>query len=342
MIQYLHHFSNSFSEIFRKTMLSSFPVEIILMSFDYLKFDEIAALAWTSKRIMSINAYSCEVAWSIGEHRSGNSNEQEEDDGNIIEFNVFNVIIRDSKERKKHEAIDSKVFNALIKYYHYCRKVNYHRRTQTMSWDGYVCGMGDIKPLADLFDNIPYLDIHTFLSRFKVETFQIINGRDKQQFWKLIDAIETSRSSSQLNNISCGRVITELEDVKRCKTYFCLRNGLTRFSINSPLFLDQLLQIPHFKNTLFELYALTSSQIETLPFISAKRVCVPDGSVSFRRFFGNLIQTSQTQLLDPRDFVGIKNEDGDDIPILLVMDSILQKTPYIFWTVIDKDPQGIK
>ena len=58
--------------------------------------------------------------------------------------------------------------------------------------------------------------------------------------------------------------------------------------------------------------------------------------------FQNLIQVSQTQLLDPRDFVSIKNEDGDDIPILLVMDSILQKTPYIFWTVIDKDPQGIK
>ena len=35
-------------------MLSNFPVEIILMSLDYLKFEEIEALAWTSKRIMSI------------------------------------------------------------------------------------------------------------------------------------------------------------------------------------------------------------------------------------------------------------------------------------------------
>ena len=35
-------------------MLSNLAVEIILMSLEYLTFDELESLAWTSKRIMGI------------------------------------------------------------------------------------------------------------------------------------------------------------------------------------------------------------------------------------------------------------------------------------------------
>ncbi|PAV59306.1 hypothetical protein WR25_13891 [Diploscapter pachys] len=276
-------------------MLNSFPAELIMMSVDYLTFEEAETLAWTNKRMMNIVRRNLPQALEPKIDIKKLKFPILEGEETLFELAIhlpygvnsgpIPFCIRKDDQRRQMADIDAQNYAAFIQYARYCAVPS----NDQIEWEEYAVKTSRlVRRRAD----VPPLPLHLLFSRAIVHHFYFVFC-DSDWFWTVINGLEQTRGSFKDKHLVCSeREVLTFEDLDQIKISPFMQK-VDKFEwvldYDDIPMVDHLFKSPQFRHTNWALskinYGLTA-----VPFATSEKLTVDTGHSSLIDLIKNFMK----------------------------------------------------
>ncbi|PAV58214.1 hypothetical protein WR25_26675 [Diploscapter pachys] len=276
-------------------MLDSFPNELIVMSAQYLTFEEAETLAWTNKRMMNIMRRNLPQALEPKidiKKLKFPILEREETLFYLVIHWPYGVksgpipfCIRKDDQRRQMAGVDAQTYAAFVQYARYCAVPS----NDQIEWEEYAV---KTSRLARRYADVPPLPLHLLFSRAIVHHFYFVFC-DSDWFWTVINGLEQTRGSFKDKHLVCSdREVLTFEDLDQIKiSPFMQKVDKFEWALNYddiPM-VDDLFTLSQFRHTNWMLYGI-SYGLTAVPFATSEKLTVDTGNSSLTRIIKNFMR----------------------------------------------------
>ncbi|PAV77891.1 hypothetical protein WR25_05921 [Diploscapter pachys] len=246
------------------------PPQLIVMTCEYLPFESTERLAWVNRRLMQ-----------------------------IVRRNVP-LALRGRLQIRTME-IDLETQNKYRTFFYCAVPVNILLTTiiristadvnSHVYWEKFAVEKAN---LAASEQEVPPVNLRLLLSRADIDELKLENfpGMSREQFWKAIDLLSTSRAAVRQKTISNFELNFDVDDIERCETSPFMHKDVKSFeiTIGEQSLMTKLFQIPHFRDTEWIVFGVDATRCATIPLTGVRKLYVRESHIHFQTFLKNFLR----------------------------------------------------